>query len=81
MRQTNQMKGIAMSSKSSLLAIGSAVAAVAAIMLASTFIASPAAANPGFAAETGKPCGACHANPAGGGKLTGAGEKFKASKK
>jgi hypothetical protein len=72
------MEGVAMSSKLSLLAIGSAVAA---ILLSSAFIASPAAANPGFAAETGKPCGACHANPAGGGKLTGAGEKFKASKK
>jgi len=75
------MKGIAMSSKSSLLGVGSAVAA---IMLATAivgFTVSPVAAKPEFAAQTGKPCGACHANPSGGGKLTGAGEKFKATLK
>jgi hypothetical protein len=78
MRQTNEMEGIAMSSKFTLLGIGSAVAV---IMLASAFIGSPASAKPEFAAATGKPCGACHANPAGGGKLTGAGEKYKAGMK
>ena len=67
-----------MSSKLALLGMGSAVAA---IILAGALIASPAAAKPEFAAQTGKPCGACHANPAGGGKLTGAGEKFKATLK
>jgi hypothetical protein len=67
-----------MSSKLSLLAIG---AAVAAVMLAGAFTGSPAMAKPEFAAATGKPCGACHVNPAGGGKLTGAGEKYKASQK
>jgi hypothetical protein len=42
-------------------------------------IAAPRSANakPEFATATGKPCGACHTNPAGGGKLTGAGEKYK----
>jgi hypothetical protein len=42
-------------------------------------IAAPRSANatPAYAAATGKPCAACHANPAGGGKLTGAGEKYK----
>lgn len=76
-----EMKGIAMSPKSSLLGIGSAVAA---IMLATAIIGSttsPVAAKPEFAAQTGKPCGACHANPSGGGKLTAAGEKFKATLK
>ena len=75
------MKGIAMSSKSSLLGVGSAVAA---IMLATAIVGStvsPVAAKPEFAAQTGKACGACHANPSGGGKLTAAGEKFKASQK
>jgi hypothetical protein len=38
---------------------------------------SPANAKPEFAAATGKPCGACHANPSGGGQLTAAGEKYK----
>ena len=32
-----------------------------------------------FAQQTGKACGYCHANPAGGGKLKPAGEKFKAN--
>jgi hypothetical protein len=46
-------------------------------------IAAPRSANakPEFAAQTGKACGACHVNPAGGGKLTGAGEKFKSTLK
>jgi hypothetical protein len=67
-----------MSSKLALLGIGSAVAA---IILAGALIGGPAAAKPEFAAQTGKPCGACHVNPGGGGKLTGAGEKFKATLK
>ena len=39
----------------------------------------PANATANFAQQTGKPCGYCHANPAGGGKLKPAGEKFKAN--
>lgn len=38
---------------------------------------TPANAKPEFAAQTGLPCGQCHANPAGGGKLKAFGEKFK----
>jgi hypothetical protein len=75
------MKGIAMSSKLSMLGVGSAVAA---IMLATAIVGStvsPVAAKPEFAAQTGKACGACHANPSGGGKLTAAGEKFKSTLK
>jgi hypothetical protein len=55
-----------------------AVAMAAAIGGALT-IAAPRSANakPEFATSTGKPCGACHSNPSGGGKLTGAGEKYK----
>jgi hypothetical protein len=70
-----------MSSKLSLFGTGSAVAAV---LLAAAIVGtttSPVSAKPEFAAQTGKACGACHANPAGGGKLTAAGEKFKASQK
>jgi hypothetical protein len=55
-------------------------AVVAALTIAGAMtIAAPrsASAKPEFAAATGKPCGACHANPAGGGKLTSAGEKYK----
>jgi hypothetical protein len=40
---------------------------------------TPANAKPEFAAQTGLPCGQCHANPAGGGKLKSFGEKFKAN--
>jgi len=39
----------------------------------------PANATPAFAQQTSKPCGFCHVNPAGGGKLKPAGEKFKAN--
>ena len=38
-----------------------------------------ASATPAYAQQTGKPCGYCHVNPAGGGKLTGAGAKFQAN--
>ena len=48
---------------------------VTAALIAST----PASAKPEFAAQTGLPCGQCHANPAGGGKLKAFGEKFKAN--
>jgi len=68
-------------SKASLFGVGSAVAAIvlAAAIIGTT--ASPVSAKPEFAAQTGKACGACHANPSGGGKLTAAGEKFKATLK
>jgi hypothetical protein len=37
-----------------------------------------ASAKPEIAARTGLPCGQCHVNPAGGGKLKAFGQKFKA---
>ncbi|MGE5772997.1 MAG: hypothetical protein ACM3Z4_13345 [Hyphomicrobiales bacterium] len=40
---------------------------------------TPANAKPEFSAQTKLPCGQCHANPAGGGKLKAFGEKFKAN--
>jgi mono/diheme cytochrome c family protein len=42
-------------------------------------IAQPAAATVQFAKDTGKSCGDCHTNPAGGGPLTDLGTKFKAN--
>ena len=36
-----------------------------------------AMAKPEFAAQTKKPCGACHQNPSGSGPLKPLGEKFK----
>lgn len=63
-----------MSSKS--LLIGNGFAAIV-VVLASVVANDPAAAKPQYASQTGKACGVCHANPAGGGKLTAAGEKFK----
>ena len=44
-------------------------------------IATPrsALAKPEFAAQTGKACGACHQNPAGGGALKPFGDAFKAN--
>jgi hypothetical protein len=79
--QGNQMEGIAMSFRSTLLGIGSAVAtlAVVGVMIGGTV--STATAKAEYAQKTGKACGACHTNPAGGGKLTAAGEKYKASPK
>jgi hypothetical protein len=54
------------------------VVAVLAVCGALTVAATrSASAKPEFAAATGKPCGACHVSPGGGGQLTGAGEKYK----
>ena len=65
-----------------LLSIASASAvAMATIMAATTLIvlARNAAATPVFAQQTGLPCGQCHENPAGGGKLKEFGQKFQAN--
>ena len=54
----------------------------AALLIAGTLsvtVSRPASATPAFATATGKPCGQCHQNPAGGGKLKPFGEKFKAN--
>ena len=42
-------------------------------------VSQPANAMPAYAQQTGKACGFCHQNPAGGGALKPAGEKFKAN--
>jgi hypothetical protein len=43
------------------------------------FLGAPAHAKSEFSAQTKLPCGQCHSNPAGGGKLKSFGEKFKAN--
>ena len=63
--------------KSAVLLTASIVAAIlvtGTIIFAGTRVAQ---AKPEFAAQTGLPCGQCHVNPAGGGKLKPFGEKFK----
>jgi cytochrome c553 len=62
------------------LKVFGAVAAAAVIGGALTIVAPRSAdAKPEFAASTGKACGACHANPAGGGALKPYGQAFKAN--
>jgi len=63
-----------------LKVLGAAVAAVAVGgVLAIVAAPKPAAALPAYAASTGKACGACHTNPAGGGARTAFGEAFAAN--
>ncbi len=57
------------------LVCGAAVAGLFAAML-SVGASQPASATPQFASQTGKPCGQCHQNPGGGGKLKPFGEKI-----
>jgi hypothetical protein len=59
-----------------VLVCGMAAAGLIAATMSVT-VSRPANATPAFATQTGKPCGACHENPAGGGKLKAAGQKFK----
>jgi hypothetical protein len=62
-----------------LRAVGG-VAVIAVIVAGAVLLATNrASAKPEFAAQTGLPCGQCHTNPAGGGKLKAFGEKFKAN--
>ena len=51
----------------------------AAILIAgamSLSISRPVSATPAYAQQTGKACGQCHQNPAGGGALKTFGKKF-----
>ena len=68
------MKSIA--KKAFALACGTA-AAMLIVGTISLVGSQSASAKPEFAAQTGKPCGNCHQNPAGGGALKPAGQKFK----
>lgn len=62
-----------------ILAGAAAVAGTLLIAGATLVVTHRAAeATQAYATQTGKPCGTCHQNPAGGGKLKAAGEKFKA---
>jgi hypothetical protein len=59
-----------------------ACSSVATIVMAAAtllLVSRPVIATPQFAKETGKSCGDCHTNSAGGGALTPFGEKFKAN--
>ena len=58
---------------------GACALALAGLVAATMLMPRPAVAKPEFAAQTGLPCGQCHSNPAGGGKLKSFGEKFKAN--
>jgi hypothetical protein len=51
-------------------------AAAIALLLMAAFSQRTATATPAYAAQTKLACGACHANPAGGGALTARGKKF-----
>jgi mono/diheme cytochrome c family protein len=57
----------------------SLAAALALTGTASLLAPRAASATAQFATETGKSCGTCHTNPAGGGALTPFGEAFKAN--
>lgn len=58
---------------------GGVVLAVVFALAMSPAISTVASAKPEFSAQIGKPCGQCHQNPAGGGKLKPYGDKFKAN--
>ena len=65
----------------SVLSASACALGLATLMASATLVASSreASAKAEFAAQTGMPCGQCHSNPAGGGKLKAFGEKFKAN--
>lgn len=60
----------------SACAFGAAALVAAAMLVAALREAS---AKPEFSQQTSLPCGQCHSNPAGSGKLKAFGERFKAN--
>lgn len=61
---------------------GAAACGAGAILFALAMLAvtpRQAGATPAYAQQTGLPCGRCHVNPGGGGKLTSYGAKFQAN--
>lgn len=62
-----------------LKVLGAVVAALAVGGGLTLATPKPAAALPAYAAATGKACGACHTNPAGGGARNAFGEAFAAN--
>ena len=63
--------------KEAFFGICGVAAAILIVGTVSLIDSRSASAKPEFAAQTGKPCGTCHQNPAGGGALKPFGEKFK----
>ena len=61
------------------LCLAAGIAAVLFAGAAALVGTTPANAKPEFAAQTKLPCGQCHVNPTGSGKLKAFGEKFKAN--
>jgi hypothetical protein len=59
--------------------LGVAVAALAVSGALTIAVPKSAEALPAYAASTGKPCGACHQNPAGSGPRNAFGEAFAAN--
>jgi hypothetical protein len=75
------MHHVANTLKPTAVLAGIAGCAVATLLSAATIIVvapREAAATPAYAQQTGLPCGQCHVNKAGGGKLTARGARFKA---
>jgi hypothetical protein len=59
-----------------IMASAAAAFVVVATSWAVIVTAPTAKATAQYAKQTGKPCGYCHVNPGGGGKLKAAGQKF-----
>ena len=64
-----------------ILSVSACTLGVAALVGAVMLVATPheVSAKAEFTQQTGLPCGQCHSNPAGGGKLKAFGERFKAN--
>jgi hypothetical protein len=60
-------------------AVFGSAGAVAVAGLVAFSVPRPAGALPSYTQQTGLPCGRCHTNPAGGGKLTAFGSEFAAN--
>jgi len=65
--------------KKALIVLCGAAAAVSLGGMIALGTSKTASALPAYAQQTGKACGFCHQNPAGGGALKDAGKKFQAN--
>jgi len=64
-----------------ILSVSACTLGVAALVGAVMLVVTPheVSAKAEFSQQTSLPCGQCHSNPAGGGKLKAFGERFKAN--
>jgi hypothetical protein len=74
------MENAKVSRSARTIVVGGSIALAAGVLFAGLIVAPRSAtALPAYAQKEGKPCGYCHANPAGGGARNAKGRQYEAN--